>query len=431
MNESLADETIEAVKRAIDTNDWSDALTAPYKNFSTEFCFAGNVLLRSTRIVLPECLRRHALELAHEGHPGMSVMKRRIRAKVWWPRIDDQVEDFVKRCESCTLVGAPSPPEPHSRRLLPSAPWEHLAIDHMGPLPSKHYLLVVVDYYSRYKEVEIVTSTDADHTIRKLKVMFARFGLPLSMQADNGPPFNSHEFEQFCKGNNIHLNNGIPYWPQQNGEVERQNRSLLKRLKISQLEKRNWQNDLQDYLLMYRSTNHSTTMMAPAEMMFNRNIGDKLPSVREANVSNDEAVRDRVREMKQRGKQYADMRRHAKPNEIEEGDDVVLKRQKLTNKLSSTFEPTTYTVKERNGSEIVVENAETKTEYRRNVAHAKKIPTGGFRATDVDPDDAVSDNVAANVPEASSPNQGDPDIFQDQRPKSRRVRGAPKRYGFE
>lgn len=265
-SESLADKTIEAVKIAMNTNDWSDTLTAPFKNSASEFCFADDIILRGARIVLPECLRDQALELAHEGHPGMSVMKRRLREKVWWPKIDDQVENFVKKCKSCTLVSAPSPPKPLSRRNLPSAPWEHLAIDHMGPLPSKHYLLVNVDYYSRYKEVEIVTQTDATTTIKKLKRIFARLGVPLSIQADNGPSFNSQEFERFCNDNNIKLNNGIPYWPQQNGEVERQNRSLLKRLKISQLEKRNWQDDFEDYLLMYRSTKHSTTMMSPAEM---------------------------------------------------------------------------------------------------------------------------------------------------------------------
>ncbi|XP_037028486.1 uncharacterized protein K02A2.6-like [Bradysia coprophila] len=427
--DSLADKTIESVKRATDTNDWSDELTTPFKHFATEFCFARNILLRGSRIVMPECLRNQKLELAHEGHPGMSVMKRRIRAKVWWPRIDTHVEDFVKKCKGCSLVGAPSPPEPLSRRSLPSAAWEHLAIDHMGPLPSNHYLLVVVDYYSRYKEVEIVTSTDANQTIRKLKMMFARFGFPLSMQADNGPPFNSHEFETFCNDNNIHLNNGTPYWPQQNGEVERQNRSLLKRLKISQLEKRNWQDDLQDYLLMYRSTQHSTTMMTPAEMMFSRNIRDKLPSIRAPRSENDEEVRDRDTEMKNKGKQYADTKRHAEPNEIREGDNVVLKRQKPTNKLSSTFEPTTYTVKERKGSEIVVENPETETEYRRNVAHAKKIPTGGFRTTEDNPTDAIP-NVPDAIPTAETANDHEnPD--QNQRPKSTRVRGAPKRYGFE
>lgn len=170
-----------------------------------------------------------------------------------------------------------------------------------------------------------MTSTEAEPTIRRLKRIFARFGIPISIQADNGPQFISREFEQYCNDNNIDLNNGIPYWPQQNGEVECQNRSLLKRLKISQLEKRNWQDDLEDYLLMYRSTKHSTTMMTPAEMMFNRNIRDKLPSIRQARID-DEIIRDRDKEMKEKGKEYADMKRHAKPNEIQEGDDVILKR---------------------------------------------------------------------------------------------------------
>lgn len=81
---------------------------------------------------------------------------------------------------------------------------------------------------------------------KRLKRIFARFGLPLSIQADNAKQFVSNEFEQYCDTNNIHLNSTIPYWPQQNGEVERQNRPLLKRLQISQVEKRNWIEDLQD-----------------------------------------------------------------------------------------------------------------------------------------------------------------------------------------
>lgn len=368
-SESLNDKTIQAVKRAIHNNDWTDKLTTPFKNFETELCFAGNILYDQS------------LELAHEGHPGMSMMKRRLRAKVWWPKMDEHVESYVKKCKGCTLVGAPSPPEPISRRTLPSAPWKHLAIDFLGPLPSKHYLFVVVDYYSRYKEVEIMTNTEALATIQRLRRIFARFGIPLSIQADNGPQLISQEFDKYCNDNNIHLNNVIPYWPQQNGEVERQNRSLLKRLKISQLEKRDWKSDLEDYLLMYRSTPHATTMVSPAEMMFNRNIRDKLPSIRETRFDGNESIHDRDKEMKEKGKQYADMKRHSKPNnEIKEGDDVILKRQKLTKKLSSTFEPTTYTVKERNGSEIIVENAATKSEYRRNVTHAKKIPVSMNRA---------------------------------------------------
>lgn len=387
-NASISDRAILAVKKGVYDNDWTNE-ASPYKHFETEFCFHDDILLRTTKIVLPECLWQRAMELSHEGHPGMSVMKKRLRAKLWWPKMDQQIEEFVRKCKSCTLVSAPPVPEPMKRRELPSAPWEHLAVDFLGPLPSRHNLLVVVDYYSRFIEVEVMGSkigdTDTTETIKRLKSIFARFGLPLSMQADGGPQFISNEFKQFCITNNIHLNNTIPYWPQQNGEVERQNRSILKRLQISQAEKRNWIEDLQDYLLMYRSTPHSTTLRSPAELMFNRNIRDKLPSIRDTLVAKlpsirdtfvaDEELRDRDKEMKSIGKNYADERRNAKFSEIRKGDHVLIKRQEKSNKLATMYEPTIYKVVDRIGSEIVVENAETLSRYRRNVAHAKKFST--------------------------------------------------------
>lgn len=286
--------------------------------------------------------------------------------------MDDDVEKFVKQCKGCTLVGAPSSPEPMTRTQLPAAPWEHLAIDFCGPLPSGHYLLVVVDYYSRYKEVDIMKNTNTAETLKRLTRIFARFGIPISVRADNGPQFKSKEFEDYCIDNGIRLNKGTPYWPQQNGEVERQNRSLKKRLQISQLENRDWIQDMEKYLLMYRSTPHSVTGKSPAEMMFNRNIRDKLPAM-PAIAMPDEEVMDRDREAKSKGMDYANEKRNAKPSDIKEGDGVIIKRPKKANKLSSTFEPTVYKVMKRNGSEITVMNEETSTQYRRNVAHAKKV----------------------------------------------------------
>lgn len=369
---SLGDEEILAVKKAISEKDWTGKASA-FKAFEVELCFAGNILLRGTRIVLPQALREQSLQLAHEGHPGMTVMKRRLRAKVWWPKMDVQVEQFVKKCRGCLLVSTPSAPEPLRRTELPVAPWEHLAIDFMGPLPSGHNLLVVVDYYSRYFEVEVMKKIDATETIKRLECIFARFGLPVSIKADNGPQLVSEEMKKYCRTNNIELYSTTPYWPQQNGEVERQNRSLLKRLATCQNEKGNWQEDLQKYLLMYRSTPHSVTLKTPAELMFKRNIRDKLPVMKQR-IEIDGELHDRDAEMKWKGKEYADRKRHAKNNDIEKGDEVVVKRQIITNKLATKFEPTVYKVTERKGSEVTVENEGTGTQYRRNVAHIKKIP---------------------------------------------------------
>lgn len=178
---SAQDEEIQSIKRALN----ADGLGL-FKPFAIELCFAGGILLRNTKIVIPESLRERTLQLAHEGHPGMSVMKRRLRAKVWWPKIDRQVEELVKKCRGCTLVNAPNAPEPLQRTKLPSAPWEHLAIDFLGPLPSGHYVFVVVDYYSRFFEIDIMMKIDSAKTIDRLKGIFARFGLPISITADNG-----------------------------------------------------------------------------------------------------------------------------------------------------------------------------------------------------------------------------------------------------
>lgn len=370
---SLGDDEIQAVKKALNENEWTGKASL-FKAFQIELCFTGNILLRGTRIVMPQILRERTLQLGHEGHPGMTVMKRRLRAKVWWPKMDTHVEEFVKKCRGCILVSAPSAPEPLRRTELPSAPWEHLAIDFQGPLPSGHNLLVVVDYYSRYFEVDVMKNIDAAETIKRLECIFARFGLPISLKADNGPQLVCEEIKKYCRINNIRLQSTIPYWPQENGEVERQNRSLLKRLIICQHEKGNWREDLQKFLLMYRSTTHSVTLKTPSELMFNRNIRDKLPFVKQS-VGVDDELRDRDAEMKLKGKEYADRKRHAKTNDVKEGDEVVVKRQMITNKLATRFEPTVYRVAERKGSEVTIENEGTGTRYRRNVTHVKKIPS--------------------------------------------------------
>lgn len=83
-------------------------------------------------------------------------MKRRLRAKVWWSKIDEHVESMVKKCKGCMLVSAPNAPELLKRKELPSAAWQHIAIDFLGSLPSGHNLFVIFDYYSRFIEIEIM-----------------------------------------------------------------------------------------------------------------------------------------------------------------------------------------------------------------------------------------------------------------------------------
>ena len=72
---------------------------------------------------------------------------------------------------------------------LPPEPWHTLYIDFWGLFPGSYYLLVVVDAFTRFPEVEIITSTSTEITIPILERIFATHGLPKFVKTVEGPPF--------------------------------------------------------------------------------------------------------------------------------------------------------------------------------------------------------------------------------------------------
>ena len=365
---SVTDEELSNLRKSIRFNRWHELKNKQYVLVKEELCLIGKLVLRGTRILIPQDLRDKVLHIAHEGHPGIVSMKRRLRSKVWWPGIDKEVEKFCQTCHSCQLVGKPQPPEPMKSTELPQGPWQHISVDLMTPsLPSGHTLLVV-DYYSRYLEVDFLNSTTTGKVIASLKKIFLIHGLPKEITTDNGPQFISKDFADYLEMQGIKHRKVTPLWPQANGEVERQNRSLLKRLKISQIEKKDWKEELSEYLIMYRTTPHSTTGISPAELLFKRKIRTRLPEIDYYDYD-DLEVRDRDKESKQKSKIYTDEKRRAKET-IKEGDRVLL-RQERENKLTPMFKSQPYEVKSKVGNSVIVKSPEG-VQYQRNVTHLKK-----------------------------------------------------------
>lgn len=396
--ESCKDTTFIAVSESLKSGVWEENAKA-FKPFATELCVSGSFLLRGDRLVIPEKLRQRALEIAHESHPGIVVMKRRLRQKVWWPMLDKQVEQFVKQCKACSMVSTLDPPEPMSRTEMPDRPWKDLAADFVGPLPSGHNLLVIIDYFSRFTEVVIMKQITATLTVKALHETFCRFGMPTSLKTDNGPQFVSNELDVFCKEFGIKHVRTTPYWPQANGEVERINRSIGKRLKISQeTYGSDWKWDLRMFVLMHNSTPHSTTGVAPSTLMFGRVLKDKLPGLMTRSYNILEEVKDRDRVRKMRDGDYADQRRMAKASDIEAGDTVIVKRIHKENKLSTTFSPEEFIVVDRTGSDVTVKSKESGKELHRNTKHLKKLDARNNTDTTKEkrcPDD---DDKEAEVP---------------------------------
>ena len=367
---SAEDEEITVLRKCIQTNDWNVG-DPVFKAVRNELTVLGKLVLRGTRLVIPKKFRRQVLDLAHEGHQGIVKTKQRLRTKVWWPGIDRQAEQRCRTCHGCQVVGKPLPPEPMKRTELPTQPWQDLAADLLGPFSTGGYLLVVVDYFSRFFEVAVTKSVTSGKMISCLEAMFATHGLPLSIKTDNGPQFVSEEFEAYLKDNNIEHRTSTPLWPQANGEVERQNRSLLKAMRIAHSERRDWRKELQKFLLGYRSTPHTTTGVSPAKLLFGREIRSKLPSVEDVrSAGNDSEILDRDRERKQKGKDYADNLRGARESNLKGGDKVLLQKLK-SEKLSPSFEATPYEVVNKKGNHVEIKSP-AGVHYKRNVTHLQK-----------------------------------------------------------
>ena len=99
--------------------------------------------------------------------------------------MDKDLENLV--CHGSQVSSSCDPPDPMSRILSRSAPWQDCSVDLLGPLPREY--LVVVDYYSRFLEVAILKSTTSTKIIETITPMSARFGVPFSPRTDNGPQF--------------------------------------------------------------------------------------------------------------------------------------------------------------------------------------------------------------------------------------------------
>lgn len=416
--ESAKDPELCAVRGYINTGNWDNCKLPGYLCIKDELCTLGQLILRGSRICIPRSLRKSVVNLAHEGHQGIVKTKERLRTKVWWPCMDKDAERLCKTCHGCQLVSNTSHVEPMQRTRPPEGPWQDLAIDLMGPLPSGESILVIVDYYSRYYEVCIMKSTTTTKVIECLIPIFSRWGFPFSLKSDNGPQFISEEFKAFLKIHGIEHRLSPPLWPQANGEVERQNRTILKCLKIAKAENKNLHEELHKFLLAYRSTPHATTGATPAKLMINREIRTKLPELREK--GGDESVRDHDWQTKLAGKQYSDQKRGAVQNDIKPGDNVLLKNVKQSGKLATKFENVPYTVSKKEGHEITVQSKDG-VEYSRDSSYVKPYLNDSVDSDNGDV--SVTDNSVITSPTPETETLPQPII----RRSSRNVQ-IPKKY---
>ncbi|XP_055590264.1 uncharacterized protein K02A2.6-like [Uranotaenia lowii] len=428
VEETVKDVHLAAVKEALHTGKWSDELKKYYP-FREELSESNEIVLRNDRIVVPVNLRQRVLSLAHIGHPGIERTKQRLRSKVWWPNVDKDAEKMVKSCLDCQLVTGSVTPEAMNVRELPQQPWHVLAMDILGPLPSGDSILVVIDLYSRYRVIEILRSTTTEDIVGRLDQTFMRLGIPGLLIADNARNFSSQKMQDFCRLNGIELRHTTPYWPQANGEVERQNRSILKILRISALNGTDWRKDLQQANYVYLLTKHPATGRSPAEVAFGRRFRDWIPQIPLTNE--DDEIRDNDKVYKNMAKKYFDSHHATHQLDLQPQDRVLMRNLLPQNKLAPLYHADPAKVIQTKGNSVVVETSDGRR-YRRNSAHLKKLHHGNENEEEqqcvtMEENSSAGPEAEWATPLSTSRLESSTPIVNDENQQRRETLGRPKR----
>lgn len=201
----------------------------------------------NNRLLIPKKSRREILDLLHETHLGVHKTKLKARQHCYWPGINSNIENFVLSCNICQQMSYNNTKEPLIQHKIPDIPFLKLGAD-IAEWAGKKYF-VLVDYYSKWLEVIPVKSANSSTLIDCCKEIFAKFGIPSEIIADN-MPFGSYEFKQFSIEYKFEIIISSPYYPRSNGLAEKFVGIAKKMIKKSIMEKK----DLQLFLLNYLGT---------------------------------------------------------------------------------------------------------------------------------------------------------------------------------
>jgi hypothetical protein len=250
----------------------SEPAMVPFFRQRYDISIEKGCLLLGTKVIIPRELQHDMLNLLHESHPGMVRMKSHARSICWWPSINGDIEEKVKNCEACQIVNFR--PDCSQTVLWPKVDiWGRLHVDFF--VMRQKYFLVVIDSESKWIEVyNMPKGTDAQKVCESLSTLFSNFGYPSQIVSDNGPPFNSKYFVDFCSSRGIEVLKSPAYHPQSNGMAERAvqtiKRLLAKELTTnpSALSDKNIRTVLNKILLPYRTTPLATGEVSPSEKLF-------------------------------------------------------------------------------------------------------------------------------------------------------------------
>lgn len=145
---------------------------------------------------------------------------------------------YCHSCEVCQKTGKPNqniPPAPLHSILLVGEPFERVLIDCVGLLPKtksgNQFILTVMCVATQFPEAVPLHKITSQTVARALDKFFTIFGLPKSLQSDQGSNFTHKFFSQVMQSLGIQHEKSSPYQPERQGALERFHQTLKSMLK--------------------------------------------------------------------------------------------------------------------------------------------------------------------------------------------------------
>jgi hypothetical protein len=198
------------------------------------------------RIYIPEHYICSFIQDIHKklSHASSKKLYEGIKKYFTAKRMKNQISEIISGCLKCQLNKNNNKKYGRICGNLEAQEFnETIAVDLLGPFETKlfltinkankFYILNMIDCYSRYVEIALVTSISTDEIIGKFtKMWLEKHGKPKRILSDQGRQFVSKEFDNFLKSKNITLVKKSAYNPTGNGKCERINSNILAIMRI-------------------------------------------------------------------------------------------------------------------------------------------------------------------------------------------------------
>ena len=246
----------------------------PYWTFHEELTIEDALILKGTRIFIPSKKHEAILKQIHDNHLGLTKCKLHAKQAVYWPGLNDQLEELKLNCQLCLKYSrSKNKPDAYTTlgQEIPIFPWTKLATDifHF----EGHSFLLLIDYTSQFPIVRQLTSMTAHHIADHCKQIFAEYGWPDTLISDNGPCYTSETFKELMKEYKVNHITSSPLYLQSSCLAEKYVQ-IVKNLFHKAKEEGQ---DLYKCLMTYRNTPLSNTLLSPMQILSNRATRSTLP----------------------------------------------------------------------------------------------------------------------------------------------------------